>query len=301
MHGDAAILPLDPLTGRPSFIHGPRIDAGARAAGTSLNRRRAHGIAAALEDHASGQSLAVDGWFAAAARTAAELDVPLISLNALGIGFDEDDHLLSRFLRPLNAGAEAKPFSDDIQGVVYKLFDLRDSGALGKKMELHFENPWEAEIRTVDSTLFEAIEKLAVLHEAGAHPTEIVGLADTGDYLIVKQPMADPHGPDLDADRRVAVEAMKAVPVRGGIRGGDLRVFWLDGKAWLLGDLHRGNVMRAADGLPTIIDALIGSVPLAILDHQPVLSRAIQDARVLREGHSLSQRGPFGDVDEDLL
>lgn len=58
----ADILPPDPLTGRPSFIHSPRIDVGARALG----------IASALEDHAPRQSPAVDGWFATAARVAKE-------------------------------------------------------------------------------------------------------------------------------------------------------------------------------------------------------------------------------------
>lgn len=50
-----------------------------------------------------------------------------------------------------------------------------------------------------------------------------------------------------------------------------------------------------------VIDALIGAMPLSALEHQPVLSRAIQDARALREGKPVQQRGTFKDVDEDLL
>jgi hypothetical protein len=94
---------------------------------------------------------------------------------------------------------------------------------------------------------------------------------------------------------------MKAVPVRGGIRGSDLRVFWLNGRAWLLGDLHRGNIMRDADGNPTVIDALIGSIPLSALEHQPVLSKAIRDARAFREGRELSSQRLFDNVDENDL
>ena len=156
-------------------------------------------------------------------------------------------------------------------------------------------------MRTVDSNLFETIEKLTVLHEAGAHPTEIVGLADTGDYLIVKQPMAAPHGPDLSADRQAAVQAMKALPVRGGIRGSDLRVFWLDGKIWLLGDLHRGNIMRDADGQPTVIDALIGHVLPTALGNLPALSKTVREAQEMREGLRLAPSRLFEDVNDDEL
>ena len=293
-------LPSDPLTGRPSFIHGPRSPAGAREAGSRLNRQRASGIAAATQDYAPWQPPEADGWFATAARKAAELDVPLISLAALGIGFDDEDNLTSEVLRPLTGGAEAKPFADDARGVVYKLFDLRETGALGKRIVLEFSGLFDADLRTLDANLFETLEKLAVLHEAGAHPTEIVGLAETGDYLIVKQPLAQPHGPDLDDDRRIAVEAMKGLPVRGGLRG-DVRVFWVSGKAWLLGDLHRGNIMRDADGRPTVIDALLGTIPDAAVNAVAQLSKAVREAREMREGLRTKASDFMDGVNDDEL
>lgn len=307
MNGGATILQLDPLTGRPSFVHGPRTSYRARVDISALNRERAHGIAKAIEANASPQSLPIDVRTTPFARTAEDLAVPLIPLEVLGIVFDEEEHIRSRFLRPLTAGAEAIPFADDVRGVVYKLFDLRDTdsevptGFLGKKLQLTFSNPWEGESVPVDATFFETLKKICVLHEAGAHPTEIVGLAESGDYLIVKQPLAVPHGPDLDVDRRFAAETMKAMPLRGGIRGTDLHVFWLDGESWLLGDLHRGNIMRDVDGQPTIIDALIGKVPLNAMDYQPTLVRAIQDARLLRDGGRSTGRRLFADTNEDEL
>ncbi len=151
----------------------------------------------------------------------------MVPLDALGITVDDEDNLVSRFLRPLIPGAEAKPFADDAHGVVYKLFDLRDSGGLGKKIVVEFGSNFETDLRIIDATLFETFEKLAALHEAGAHPTEIVGLAETGDYLIVKQPLAQPHGPSLEEDREAACEAMQALPVNG-LRG-NVRVFWVNG------------------------------------------------------------------------
>jgi hypothetical protein len=100
--------------------------------------------------------------------------------------------LNQRFLRQLPSGAEAAPFADLEHEVVYKLFDLRSGGNLGKKIALEPEPDGSFELHVRDAVLFETIEKIAVLHEAGALPTEIVGLADTGDYLIAKQPLAGP-------------------------------------------------------------------------------------------------------------
>ena len=297
---EAHQLPIDPLTRRPSFIHGPRIDARSREAGTRLNRQRAHGIAEASQGYAPCKPVPFDVRTAALARESAELDVPLIPLATLGLEVDAEGNVVSKFLRPLTPGAEAMPFVDDARGVVYKLFDLHDSGGLGKKIVLKFDGQFEADIGMVDANLFETLEKLSVLHEAGAHPTEIVGLADSGDYLIVKQPLAQPHGPDLEADRLVACAAVKALPVRGGLRG-NLRVFWIGGRAWLLGDLHQGNIMRDADGAPTIIDALVGSIPEAALKAIAQLEKTVTEAREMRQGLRDHPSDLFDGVNDDDL
>lgn len=212
---------------------------------------------------------------------------------------DDEDNLVSKFLRPLIPGAEAKPFADDARGVVYKFFDLHDSGGLGKKIVIEFGSNFETDLRIIDANLFETLEKLAVLHEAGAHPTEIVGLADTGDYLIVKQPLAQPYGPSLDEDRQVACDVMKALTVNG-LRG-NVRVFWVDGKAWLLGDLHQGNIMRDADGQPTVIDALIGCIPTAAQNAMAQLHKAVVEAREMRQGTRTVPSDLFDGVNDDDL
>ena len=61
-----------------------------------------------------------------------------------------------------------------------------------------------------DGTLKDTLEKLAVLNQAGAHPSEIVGLSDSGDYLIAKQPWPYPCG-DLKADRQIAVSEVRRI------------------------------------------------------------------------------------------
>ncbi len=188
-----------------------------------------------------------------------------------------------REFKTLPGGAEAEiVLHDESGGVVYKFFDLRfdhEQPYIGKKMVAVFgESGWEVEQQNAD--LFETIEKLAVLHEVGALPTEIVAIADTQEHLLVKQPFA--HTIEVTGEARAkASSAVNSVLVASssGLRG-QLRVFWHEGKAWFLDDLHHKNIMEDADGNPSIIDALIGVVPDRMIEHIPELKQAIYDARI---------------------
>ena len=90
-------------------------------------------------------------------------------------------------LRPLPTGSEAVPFADDAAGVVYKLFPLLASGSVGVKLApKNGPDGW-----TVDSApanLLETLEKISLLHDEGAIPSEIVGITTAGDVLV-KQPL----------------------------------------------------------------------------------------------------------------
>ena len=150
-----------------------------------------------------------------------------------------------------------------------------------------------------DADLDSTMEKLAVLHEAGACPTEIVGLAETGDYLIAKQPLCGPHQ-DFQQDRKRAAEAIKAVVPKYSL-GREIRVFWVRDQAWCIGDLHEGNIMRDAAGQATIIDALICPLPTRMLKLAPHLQTSVMLARALREGRDVPSDDPFLNAhDEDF-
>ena len=69
----------------------------------------------------------------------------------------------------------------------------------------------------------------------------------------------------------------------------------------MLSDLHDRNIMRVADGNPTIIDALIGPVPPEALRRLKWLRDAVEDARALRDGRALEKRKRFEDVDDESL
>ncbi|MBL9181449.1 MAG: hypothetical protein JNN17_04865 [Verrucomicrobiaceae bacterium] len=219
--------------------------------------------------------------------------------------------IISDVLAPLKTGAEASPFADFAGGVVYKLFPLHINGGLGKTFEIERDLEREGIIMTVrDAVLHETIEKLTVMHEAGAHPTELVGIDDQGEYLIAKQPLAQPYGDfdnlrDLtvaliDRMRPEAVARMQAVPCRSSFKR-PVWVLWCDDQPWIMSDLHPGNVMKDASGRPCIIDALLTPLPAELARVDRMIFEAVEDARIWRETGHLPQRKAFEDVNDDDL
>ncbi len=209
--------------------------------------------------------------------------------------------LSSKFLVPLTSGAEASPYHDEEWNVVYKLFDLRSDGSLGKKISLIEPERDRFEIRLLPAVLLDTLEKLSVLNEAGAHPTEIVGLSSDGDYLIAKQPFAFPYQ-NYSKDREAATVAIAGiVPPFTGLER-QVAVIYLNSKAWLVSDLHSRNIMRDREGNPTIIDALIGPVFPNVLRRLAWLRHAVEDAEYRRNGLQPPKRLAFGeDVSDDSL
>lgn len=206
----------------------------------------------------------------------------------------------SDFLDPLKPGAEASPYADKDLKAVYKLFDLRINGSLGKKIELARDGEGAYDVMLRDASLADTLQKLSILNQAGAHPTEIVGLSESGTYLVVKQPLAPATGNYL-ADRETAISRIRGVvhPVTGLRRM--VVVVWLNDRPWLVTDLHPGNIMRDHERSPTIIDALTGPVPLEAMRHLQWLREAVEDAQALREGRRPTVRKSFDDVDDDSL
>lgn len=293
-------LHIDYRTGAYTAIQGARNCAQQRSACSSYNRRRARGILEADPFVASSESVSIDVWEAAFKRIAAEWQLPLVSLEKFGITHDIDGfRSATPDLETLPAGAEACPYYDKQNQVVYKLFDLRRDGSLGMKLSYSSQNG-EYELISKPARLRDTVEKISLLNEIGAHPTEIVGLSDDGFYLIVKQPHARRYQ-NFESDRKEAISLIKGViPVRSGLRG-TVCLVWLQDQAWFVGDLHKRNIMRDGDGHPTIIDALTGPVPPTAIERLSWLRDAIEDAQALRLGLPLPKRKDFNDVDDNDL
>ncbi len=301
VHGNTpSQLYFDFRTGRETGIAGAVFTDRDRAACSALNRQRAKGIAEAARQTPSRESLSPHVWAALVAARAREWAVPLVALKGLGLSRDADGIIASEFLQPLKTGAEAAPFADLESRVVYKLFPLVATGGLGKTFDIDKDDDKGGFTMSVrDAVLSETVEKLMVLHDAGAHPTEIVGIEENGDYLIAKQPLALPHI-DLAGDRDAAVGMMRAVPCRARFKR-PVWIVWECNHAWVLSDLHTGNVMRDACGSPCIIDALLAPLPPAFISADRQLAEAVEDARALREGRAPLKRKAFDEgCDEEL-
>lgn len=297
----AAQIPFDFRTGRPTAVDYHTPCAVQRAACTALNRERTRGILQAAQSPSSRESVSADVWQEAFARTSQRLEVPLIPLSHLGIHHDADGIPISDYLIPLKPGAEASPYWDREFQCVYKLFDLRHNGGLGKKMILQKVEEDRYDLVLVDATLTDTLTKLSVLSDAGALPTEIVGLSDTGDYLIAKQPLAH-EARDFEKDRHSAIQAMLGeVPLFSGLTR-TVAIIHVNGAPWLVSDLHNRNIMRDREGHPTVIDALTGDVPAEALRSLAWLRDGVEDAHDRRHGLPRRQRLAFGDdvSDDDL-
>lgn len=224
--------------------------------------------------------------------------MPLIPLSALGLSFDSEGFFISSSLQRIGWGAEAIAWADKDSRSVYKLFEVHPNYALGKKLQIEQDHDGNCRAIHVNADLDSTLEKLGVLHEAGACPTEIVGLADSGDYLIAKQPLCEPNQNFIE-DRRKAAELMHAVVPRYSL-GREIRIFWLRDQAWCIGDLHENNIMYDAAGQPTIIDALICALPSMLLRSASFLQNSVSRARALREGRKPASDDPFeGIADEE--
>ena len=144
------------------------------------------------------------------------------------------------------------------------------------------------------------LTKLTVLNEIGAHATEIVGLADSGEYLIAKQPLAKPYR-RFNEDLGKALQSVRAVvPSRGGFRQ-NVGILSSQGRQWVIGDLHDRNIMRDDDGKPCIIDALIGEITSAALSQIPWLREAVDHAKVFRRTGRKPLYDLFDEIDDSEL
>jgi hypothetical protein len=230
----------------------------------------------------------------------------------MGLRHDDEGFIHSDHLIKLPGGAEAQPFCEADTGVVYKLFDLRENGSLGKKLRLARNEAGEYELLPCDAVLPDTLEKICALHEAGAHPTEIAGLSDDYRFLIVKQPLArrQPYHEDNAApetreqflhDRDAAISRVRGVICQAPGFRQTVAVIAAGSHTWLMADLHPRNIMCDHGGQPSIIDALIGPVPPAAVKALPALARAVAGAAEWCRTGIRPAFDPLGSVNDDEL
>ena len=265
----------DPRTSQPTLITGPTFNEGRRADVSRANRSRME------QARRLGDELAKRGANPADVRQAIESSgIPVVSLADIGVERKTDGELvvLDASLRRLPAGAEARPFADDGAGVVYKLFPTKEeSNQNGVKLAPK-KGPDGWTVDSAPATALETLEKIALLHDIGGAPSEIVGITGDGD-ILVKQPLLSALTPDQKANfapvREQAVNSVNGKMLKGR-KFKDVRLVTHEGKSYFVGDLHTGNVMLDANGNPVIMDALVSPVPDRMRYDEAELDTAIK-------------------------
>lgn len=294
---------FDFRTGGTTFVHAGVMSQSDQQACARLNRQRASAIKATARDDASRESLPLDVWVDSFARKVSTLEVRLIRLQDLGFLEDGVEGMSSKYLGNIGLGREASAWADRTYGCVYKFFDLKldseNRASMGLKLQIKDRPPNDVEVFQEAAVLEDILDKICILHEAGACPTEIIGLSEDGKYLIVKQPRCKAYD-DFHKDREQALKAIKGVAPKGSF-GNELWIIHADQKAWLLSDLHKGNIRRLPDGSATIIDALVGELPDYYLKHHPKLREAAEKAKVWTLGNAPPSDDPFQSIADDEL
>jgi RNA polymerase sigma factor (sigma-70 family) len=272
----------DPHTGRATFISGASYDEGRRADDARTNERVLGQIKSVLADAAQG-------------RRSGESDREAITRASRDLGYSPVDPEFLGNLKRLKSGSEADVYHDEAAGVVYKIFIPSPSGEVGWRLRAYKESDGSWRVDREPATLSDTLQKLALLHEAGGLPTEILGITETGDVLA-KQPMAE----ETEAGTQTRAEAVVAM---NGVQTSDaeldgIRVFWAQGKAWFLGDLHGQNIMRDASGQTRVMDALMLEVPGRMIDENPAVAKAVRLAIEKAEGtqEDSGQGDMFGEL-----
>ena len=96
------------------------------------------------------------------------------------------------------------------------------------------------------------------------------------------------------------MSAIQAVPCKARFKR-QTWILWEHQTAWIMSDLHYGNIMRDAQDQPTIIDALLAPLPPELIKGSRLLTEHVEDARALRLGLPLAGRKAFDALNDDDL
>lgn len=188
--------------------------------------------------------------------------LPLISLEQFGFPADSENPLEepNALLRRIGGGVEAWAFASERDGSVYKFFRPREGDTIGSAFGFRRgEEAWfHAEARL--GTYRELLEKLLLIHALGGMACEVVAVTPEG-ILVAKQVLGDPLPQGDDMSRLLPPELIE-IPSRFLRANRDHpRLFWLGGRAWLVGDLHARNFVRGIDGGLHVIDLVAARWP----------------------------------------
>lgn len=275
----------DPISGRPTCIQGRRLPQpserdriqhdhrsrlaalarlSACAAECGLSADSDRDLAVLAEDEVSLLEAAGHPWIdLGAAIRDWRACLPLMRLEDFGFPAESENSLeeSNPLMRRIGGGVEAWAFAGEADGSVYKFYLPRENKKIGSSF--HFRRGDEtwlvAEARL--GSYRELLEKLMLIHALGGMTCEVLAVTYEG-IVVAKQVLGDPM-PQGDDMSRMLPTSLIEIPSRFLRANRDHpRLFWLDGSAWLVGDLHARNFVRGADGGLHIIDLVAAAWPM---------------------------------------
>jgi len=308
----------DPFTGQPTCIQGGRLPADAeRSALHDDHRRRLEaldrfvaaaarvGIGTDPDDDIVHWEPDEVGLLAAADPLWQELDaaarafratLPLLALEDFGFPPDVEDLLgeAGPHLRPISSGVEATAF-EAADHSIYKFFMPREDGRIGGTFAFHRGEETALLAVASDGTYRAMLEKFDLILRLDGTPTEGLGVTRREGILITKQTLGERLPENADTSR-LQPPALIPLPARFLRAHRDHpRLFFRDGRPWLVADLHAKNLVRAADGRHRAIDLLAAPLPRDLVAAEPLLAGWLDRVQLDPGASALP-----GALDEDL-
>lgn len=280
----------DPFTGIPSLITGQRLT---REQGRAIGHAHAQRLRAGLPN-------SPDTRQASPALAASRERTLNVGQGSAGTPVRIPILSAAQFSRLQNLpligeGDEAKVYADRTRGTVYKVLQgyapvpgVIGSPAIGVWPQVYYTANGQLDYAFAPADRpRQLVVRLAVQTLVGGTPTEIVGVGPEG-HIILKQPLSpapgigrdenfiDNSGLSIARNRAGLVEIPKALLADPQ----SPRVFLavVEGRPWLLMDLHPDNFVGDNQAQGRINDAIVGQLPASIIAKVPGLAQLVKDA-----------------------
>lgn len=290
-------LPGDEAKGGLQHDHERRLEAldrlGAAAEKCGLRADSDRDLVLLAEDEVSLLEAADEGWAALGnAIRAWRAQVPLLRLEDFGFSASAENPLEepNARLRRIGGGVEAWAFACERDASVYKFYLPREEKRIGSVFGFRHGDEATLQAEAMLGDYRGVLEKLRLIEALGGMPSEVVALTVEG-ILVAKQVLGEPL-PQGDDVSGVLPAGLIEIPSRFLRANRDHpRLHFLNGRPWLVADLHARNFVRGADGALHLIDLVAAPWPREHAAHDALmeewLGRVLLDpnAGVLRGAH----------------
>jgi hypothetical protein len=178
-------------------------------------------------------------------------------------------------MRRIGVGVEAWAFEAAADRSVYKFYLPREEKRIGSAFGFQRgdETLLLAQARLGDYRAL--LEKLLIIQALGGMATEVVALTHEG-ILVAKQSLGEPlpQGEDMSRDLPAGLIEIPSRFLRAN--RDHPRLLFLDGRPFLVADLHARNFVRGSDGGLRVIDLVAGAWPGEEPLRDPLISRWIE-------------------------